>query len=205
MPLIGGMHGYEQYTGITFYENSVKVIPNLNNPVIHCNNLKILETTNLLNPNNLKQVIAKTTTMYEWNGKNLRIHTIYNWKINATVTKAYVAMFPTKNSTTVSTKGQITGLPIENFLTRRNELRGNSAMGTVWNNVNNLHMSMEILNPSIALNNYLNNGNNGNGKTWFRSFGSYIKLYICRVNSPKYEKINDTSIWDIQTRYNIWN
>ncbi len=204
-PLIGGMHGYELYTGITFYENGIRINPDINNSVTSCNNLQIIENSNLINPNKLSQVIATTTTLYDWNGQNLRIHTIYNWKINATVTKACVAMFPTKNTPTVSSMGQIAGLPVENFSTRTTELRGNSAKGTAWNNINNLHMSMEILNPSTALNNYLNNGNTFHGKTWFRNFYNYNKLYISRVDSPKYESVNNTSKWDIQTKYTIWN
>lgn len=114
-------------------------------------------------------------------------------------------MFPTKNTPTVSSMGQIAGLPVENFSTRTTELRGNSAKGTAWNNINNLHMSMEILNPSTALNNYLNNGNTFHGKTWFRTFVNYNKLYIFHVDSPKYESVNNTSKWDIQTKYTIWN
>jgi hypothetical protein len=205
-PLIGGMHGYELYTNILFYENGLRIIPGIDHPITSCNDLQIIENSNLLNPNNLSQVIAATTTSYDWNGQDLNIHTIYNWKINATVTTAYAAMFPIINDPTVSSIGQISGLPIENFLTRTIELRGDSAKGTVWNNINNLHMSMEILNPSTALNNYLNNGDKSHGKTWFRTLNAfYNKLYITRVDSPGYESVNNTSRWDIQTRYTIWN
>lgn len=205
-PYIGGLHGYEQYTSLKFYADGLNVIPSMTNPVIRCNDLKIIEKANLSNPANLSQVIANITVLYEWNGQNLKITTDYQWKIKAIVTIAYAAMFPTNNSTKVSSMGQIQGLPVENFLTRTINLRANSPNGTVWNNINNLHMSMKILNPSTALNNYLNSGNATSGETWFKSHLNYYnKLYISRVNYPDFEVVNNTTKWHIQTKYTIWN
>lgn len=202
---VGGMHGYEQYTGIGFYLNGKQVLPNISNSVLSCDDLKISEISDLYNPKNPRQVIAKTNTVYEWNGENLRIHTIYNWKVKETVTEAYVAMFPIKNDPTVASFGQIKGQNMENFHTRTTALRANSPEAIVWNNINTLHMSMEILNPEIALNNYLNTGNSTSGETWFRSNGYYNKLYITRVKEPGLEKVKDTTVWNIQTQYNIWD
>ncbi|ADZ10530.1 hypothetical protein Metbo_2316 [Methanobacterium lacus] len=202
---IGGMHGYENYTEIVFYKDGKLLFPNINNPITKCKNLQIKETSNLFNPNNPSQIVAKTITTYEWNGEALKIQNIYNWKINTTVLEAYVAMFPTKNSPTVTSEGKINGLLTENFQTRTTDLHGNSAIAVVWNNLNNLHMSMEITNPIIAFNNYSNTGNTTHGETWFRTASSYIKLYMSRVCQPKTEKITPNTTWNIQTTYKVWN
>jgi len=201
---IGGMHGYEIYTGIIFIEDGKRIFPDTN-LITKCNNLQICETSDLFNPNNPAQVVAKTTTIYEWNGETLKLRNIYKWKINTRVVEAYAAMFPTRDSPTVTSRGEIKGSSEENFQTRTKVLHLNSAMGVVWNNKNNLHMSMEITNPKTALNNYLNSGNSKIGETWFRTSGKYIKLYMSRVSPPKSEKITPNTVWDIRTVYKVWN
>lgn len=113
-------------------------------------------------------------------------------------------MFPIKNSKNSAYEGQIVGEDVQNFH-KENLVRANSAKGTVWDSNNNLHMSMQILNPTSALNSYKTNGNCTNGKTWYRKFGSYIKLYMTRVHSPKYEMVTKKTVWYIKTLYNIWN
>ena len=54
-------------------------------------------------------------------------------------------------------------------------------------------MSIKISKPKPALNNYCYNRNVTNGKTWFRKVFSYIKLYMSRINSQKYELIDKTT------------
>ncbi|UTB32658.1 MAG: Ig-like domain-containing protein [Methanobacterium sp. ERen5] len=184
-PLMGGMHGYEKVTSIFYYGDGIKFIPT-ENLINSFNKLEIVETSNLLNPKHNSQTVAKTVTKYIWNGASLTIDTKYSWLVNAKIITAYAAMFPTKNSKNTAYRGQIVGENVQNFH-KENDLRTNSAKGTVWDNNNNLHMSMEVLNPISALNSYKTNGNSKHGKTWYRQFGSYIKLYITRVHSPQYE------------------
>lgn len=203
-PLMGGMHGYEKVTGIRFIGDGVNFIPSMGS--INSNEkLEIVENSNLLNPKNTSKVVAKTVTTYIWNGANFTINTQYQWLIKAKIVTAYAAMFPTKYSKSAAYMGQILGNHAEKFQKNRSIIRANSAKGTVWDETNNLHMSMEILNPKYALNNYRTNGNSTNGETWYRQFGSYIKLYMTRVHSPKYEIVTNKTKWYIKTLYSIWN
>jgi len=203
-PLMGGMHGYEKVTSILFSEDGLNFVPTLGSKK-SSEKLEIVEDSNLLNPKNTSQVVAKTVTTYIWNGASFTINTQYHWLIKAKILTAYAAMFPTKYSKSAAYNGQIQGNNAEKFYENGNVLRANSAKGTVWDEKNNLHMSMEVLNPSSALNYYKNNGNSTNGKTWFRKFGAYIKLYISRVHSPKYEIVTNKTKWYIRTLYSIWN
>ena len=202
-PLMGGMHGYEKVTSIFYYGDGIKFIPK-ENLINSFNKLEIVETSDLLNPKHNSQVVAKTVTKYIWNGASLNINTKYQWLVNAKIVTAYAAMFPIRNSENTSYKGQIVGQNVQNFH-KNNIIRANSAKGTVWDNNNNLHMSMQVLNPISALNSYKTNGNSEHGKTWYRQFGSYIKLYITRVHSPQYEMVTKKTVWYIKTKYNIWN
>lgn len=202
-PLMGGMHGYEKVNSIFYYGNGIKFIPR-ENYINSFNKLEIVETSTLLNPKNNSQAVAKTVTEYIWNGASLTINTKYQWLVNAKIVTAYAAMFPIKNSKNSAYEGQIVGEDVQNFH-KENLVRANSAKGTVWDSNNNLHMSMQILNPTSALNSYKTNGNCTNGKTWYRKFGSYIKLYMTRVHSPKYEMVTKKTVWYIKTLYNIWN
>ena len=203
-PLIGGMHGYEQHVSIDYYADNTKFTPKLGYITV-CDQLKIVVVSDLLDPDNCETVVATTNCEYLWNGEELLLNTTYNWKVSTTVYRAYAAMFPVKRDECVSTIGQIDGLPQETLTLNRKILRCNSGKGTTWNYVNNLKLSLELLNPEIALANYAYNGDANNGKTYFNNVGSYNKLYITRVHSPYFEIINNTTIWNIESRYRILN
>ena len=203
-PLIGGMHGYEQHVSIDYYADNTKFTPKLGYITV-CDQLKIVVVSDLLDPDNCETVVATTNCEYLWNGEELLLNTTYNWKVSTTVYRAYAAMFPVKRDECVSTIGQIDGLPQETLTLNRKILRCNSGKGTTWNYVNNLKLSLELLNPEIALANYAYNGDANNGKTYFNNVGSYNKLYITRVHSPYFEIVNNTTIWNIESRYRILN
>jgi methionine-rich copper-binding protein CopC len=204
-PLIGGMHGYEKHVSIKYFADNLEVTPSVKH-VLECDELKIVVVSNLLDPKDGKTVIAVTTCQYLWNGQELLLNTTYNWKQTETVYTAYAAMFPVKRDGSVSSIGQIDGLAEETLTLNRNPiLRNNSAKGTTWNHINNLKLSLEVLNPQIALENYLYNGDALNGKTYFNNIGAYNKLYITRVHSPDTELVNNTTVWTIESRYRIWN
>jgi hypothetical protein len=204
-PLIGGMHGYEKHVSIKYFTDNLEVTPSVKH-VLQCDELKIIVVSNLLDPADGKTVIAVTTCQYLWNGQELLLNTTIKWKVSETVYTAYAAMFPVKRDDHVSTIGQIDGLAEETLtLNRTTILRGDSAKGTTWNYINNLKLSLEVLNPQIALENYAYNGDSFNGKTYFNNIGTYNKLYITRVHSPYTESVNNTTVWTIESRYKIWN
>ncbi|ADZ09483.1 hypothetical protein Metbo_1241 [Methanobacterium lacus] len=69
-PLMGGMHGYEMVNSIFYYGDGIKFIPTMN-LMNEFNKLEIVETSDLLNPKNNSQKVAKTVTKYIWNGASL--------------------------------------------------------------------------------------------------------------------------------------
>ena len=204
-PLIGGIHGYEKSVSVKYYTDNLQITPSFENE-IGCNELRIVAVSNLYDPINPQNVIGTTTCNYLWNGQELLLNTTYKWKISTNIYTAYVAMFPVKRSETVSTIGQIVNLPEENLTANRTiVLRGDSPKGTTWNKINDLKLSLEVLNPLTALNNYEYNGNEGSGKTFFNNLGMYNKLYITRVHAPYFEEVTNGTIWNIESRYQILN
>ena len=198
--LVGGLHGNQNYSALSFYKDGVKFIPAITSPKTIAKDITIVEKSNLYDPTN-NQRICILTQIYDFNGLTLKIHNVYNWTVNSYVQTFYAAMLPA--NPVIYTNAILSGGKYENLSKTLNQdlYRYDSASGKFWSN-NGLYMNLTVLNPSISLNNYLFNGKT---KTYIKQNGFYNKLYITRVSYPDPEQINMGDIWDIKSEYVIWN
>lgn len=198
---IGGGHGYEKMVSLKVYKEGKHITPTIGK-VTTSKNLKIVVVSNFIHPGNLKTVLAKVTTTYHWNGETLKNTNKYEWKREITIHTAYASMFPVSNNPNVSSRGQLYGQKSQTLYIGYTPNKAKSKGGVLSNKVNNLKLSMRIVNPEKALFNYLYCGST---KTYIKVNNLYNKLYVSLVSPNAKYKVQNGTIWDITTEYKVWN
>ncbi|MDD1775071.1 MAG: hypothetical protein LUQ24_06035 [Methanobacterium sp.] len=198
---IGGGHGFEVLVSQKCYKDNKQFIP-VTGKIVTAEDLKIVIKSNLLDPENPKNVIANIITSYLWNGVSLKINSQYLWKKDITVLTAYASMFPVSNIEEVSSIGQLYGGHYQSLKSGEVPVRLCSPGGVFLNKKNDLRMSMRVSDPEHSLFNYAYAGNT---RTYFKVEESYNKLYVTLISSPSYLKVYNGMVWCITAEYRVWN
>lgn len=200
---LGGVHGYEKINGKYIYADGVRINPT-RGTITECDELKIVITSNLLNPDNITQSLCKCITTYIWDGESLKINNKYEWKTTVLINIAYASMFPVSNAPNVSSMGRLYGdlNTIYHFQSGVNVGHVNSKGGIYFNHQNNRRLSMLIVNAATSLYNYAYNGNT---KTYFKSNSYYNKLYVALISPPTTVTVYRGNTWNFTALYRVWN
>lgn len=176
----GTTHGYETNTSLDIkIDDEVPSLPV--GTAIGGDSIVITTTSNLFyHVTGLK--IAEITNVYTFTVNGVELETSIKWTDPVLISTMYWPMFPVKRNVDKSSLGLLDGeteyqdMSVAGFT----ELHKDVAGGVTWNNSNGFRARVEVLNPSEALNDYLNNGS---AKTYFSNSSNpaYNKLYFTRI------------------------
>lgn len=96
----GFLHGDEVLDSITFFVDGAIVDITDFTTITEVESFKVIQTSNLYDPNDGTTVIARHGSEHNFTSKSLEISQSVTWRVAATVVNAYLAMFPPLKSLT---------------------------------------------------------------------------------------------------------
>lgn len=201
---IGNSHGKEIVSELVFRMDE----SDLNfdeEDIFSGNQLKITKKSTLFSEMDRELEIAEVIADYNFNNDNLTLNTTTNWLEDTNLEFGWVSLFPFIRGEGQSymfsflNEGEEYDISEDNTIVPRSDENG----GTLYNNENDLSVTIEVLNPEVSLNGYIDNG-------WAKSYVADSlgtnKLYIGRMSGDTTgagRVVNAGETWNVEQEWNI--
>lgn len=201
---VGNSHGKEIVSELTFNMDESELNFDEEN-MVSGNKLTISKTSTLFSEMDRELEIAEVIADYKFDNEKMVLNTSTNWTEDTNLEFGWVSLFPfirgeeQSNMFSFLNEGEEYDISEDNTIVPRSDENG----GTLYNNENDLSVTIEVLNPEVSLNGYIDNG-------WAKSYVADSlgtnKLYIGRMSGDTTGAgrfVNAGETWNVEQEWSI--